>query len=224
MISAHDEGHSDDRGRRWHRKWKPRCNLAVACASARRGYLLYVAGGEDAAGNCLNDASPWSPRVCTALLAVPGRPERLLLCGGLMTAAEVCPDGPEATIMKMYAAKNRQGLKVFHSSHKVLVMELAERPLQPGDEVAADMKKAVEGLHQLGYVHLDLKPANFLLKRKGRATQVCLADFGTVLRAETEVPHFVGTAMFAAPGLHGPYPVTVNPSHDHQSLVFAAWL
>lgn len=65
-------------------------------------------GGEDAAGNCLNDlwasqdgglswrcmsqASPWSPGVCSALLAVPGRPERLLLCGGLMTAAEVCQD------------------------------------------------------------------------------------------------------------------------------------
>eukprot|EP00435_Cladocopium_sp_Y103_P067472 s196_g30.t1 len=82
-------------------------------------------------------------------------------------------------------------------------MELAERPLQPGDAVAADMQKALEGLHHLGFVHLVVKPANFLLKRKGRATQVCLADFGTVLAAQTQVPQFVGTAMFAAPRLHG---------------------
>ncbi|CAK9093732.1 unnamed protein product [Durusdinium trenchii] len=108
LISAHDEGYSDDRGRRWHRKWKPRCNFAVAGASARRGYLLYVAGGEDAAGGRLNDlwasqdgglswrcmsqASPWSPRAACALLSVSGRPERLLLCGGLAAAAEVCQD------------------------------------------------------------------------------------------------------------------------------------
>eukprot|EP00435_Cladocopium_sp_Y103_P068685 s196_g32.t1 len=109
----------------------------------------------------------------------------------------------------MYASKSQQGLKVFFSSDKVLVMELAERPLQPGDEVGAEMKSALEKLHGLGYVHLDVKPANFLMKRKGRATHVCLADFGTVLATQTKVPQFVGTAMFAAPGLHGPYPVAV---------------
>ena len=38
----------------------------------------------------LRQASPWAPRCCPALLGVPGRPDRLLLCGGLMPAAEVC--------------------------------------------------------------------------------------------------------------------------------------
>ena len=28
-------GHSDDRGRRWHRKWKPRCNFAACCVARR---------------------------------------------------------------------------------------------------------------------------------------------------------------------------------------------
>lgn len=36
------------------------------------------------------EASPWKPRSSTALLAVPGNPQRLLLCGGLAPAAEVC--------------------------------------------------------------------------------------------------------------------------------------
>ncbi|CAJ1358574.1 unnamed protein product [Effrenium voratum] len=108
LISAHDEGQSDDRGRRWHRKWKPRCNFAAACASARRGYLLYVAGGEDAVGyrlndvwasqdgglswRCMSQASPWKPRTSPSLLAVPGRAERLVLSGGMAAAAEVCQD------------------------------------------------------------------------------------------------------------------------------------
>ena len=39
LSSTSATGQSDDRGRRWHRKWKPRCNFAAACV-ARHGRLF----------------------------------------------------------------------------------------------------------------------------------------------------------------------------------------
>ena len=39
---------------------------------------------------CHVQAAPWSARAAPSLVAMPGRPERLLLAGGLAAAAEVC--------------------------------------------------------------------------------------------------------------------------------------
>ena len=43
----------------------------------------------------------------------------------------------------------------------------------------AEMVLAIESLHQLGYVHRDVKPDNVLLERCGH---VVLADFGSCLK------------------------------------------
>ena len=57
-------------------------------STARAQASQSVAGFADSAPTV--QASPWSPRAACALLSVSGRPERLLLCGGLAAAAEVC--------------------------------------------------------------------------------------------------------------------------------------
>ncbi|CAE7496387.1 Creg1 [Symbiodinium sp. CCMP2592] len=108
VVSAHEEGSPDGYGRRVHRKWRPRASFGLACAPARGGYLLYVAGGEDASGHRLSDVwasqdggahwrcmaqdAPFGARASPALAAVPKRPERVILCGGMAASAELCLD------------------------------------------------------------------------------------------------------------------------------------
>ncbi|CAE7402147.1 Creg1 [Symbiodinium natans] len=108
VISPHEEGNPDGYGRRVHRKWRPRASFGLACAQAQRGFLLYVAGGEDASGHrlsdvwasqdggaqwrCMSQAAPFGARASPALAALPKRPERVVLCGGMAASAELCHD------------------------------------------------------------------------------------------------------------------------------------
>jgi len=110
LVSPHDEGASDGQGRRVLRKWRPRRDFGCCVAAAPGdgpGGLLYIAGGcgtscvlgdvwaSDDGGEswvCMCQEAPWGKRKAAALHAVPSRPERLLLAGGMGAYAEVCTD------------------------------------------------------------------------------------------------------------------------------------
>lgn len=47
----------------------------------------------------------------------------------------------------------------------------------------AEMVLAIDCIHQLGYVHRDIKPDNVLIDRQGH---IVLADFGSCLRVNTD--------------------------------------
>jgi len=66
--------------------------------------------------------------------------------------------------------------------------------------------RTVKGIHEQGYLHLDIKPDNVLLKRKKTACQCYLVDFGLALKYAYSGGHysyheqgeFRGNAVFAS--------------------------
>ena len=81
-------------------------------------------------------------------------------------------------------------------------------------KVSIEMLRCIEQLHKDGYVHCDIKPANFLV-RSNRACPICLIDFGLARKFVNDEKHisfrenvgFTGTSRYAS----------VN-SHEHVSL------
>jgi len=87
----------------------------------------------------------------------------------------------------------------------VLVMELFDgqpldaRPFQSTEGVVdtfIQVGQALEALHQLGYVHCDLKPNNILM---GPDRQVKVIDLGQAAKAGTAKPRIQGTPDYIAP-------------------------
>ena len=78
-----------------------------------------------------------------------------------------------------------------------------EGPLEPerAGEIAARLGEALDAIHDAGYVHRDVKPANVLISRHGH---VYLSDLGIAKEAlapdtTTGPDRWVGTVDFAAP-------------------------
>lgn len=108
LMSPHDDGDLDGHGRRVLRKWRGRHDFGCCAAAATTGGLLvYVAAGsasgvllndvwasEDAGATwvCMTKEAPWEKRIAPALCAVQGKPECLVLAGGMASCAEVCGD------------------------------------------------------------------------------------------------------------------------------------
>jgi serine/threonine protein kinase len=73
--------------------------------------------------------------------------------------------------------------------------------IQPGVAVYIIRRvlRALEALHDLGFVHCDVKPANILLDRLGYAK---LIDYGRAVTTDEKVSFLLGTPMFMAPEMH----------------------
>ncbi|EAY16258.1 CK1 family protein kinase [Trichomonas vaginalis G3] len=93
--------------------------------------------------------------------------------------------------------------------------------------VATKMLKCVEDLHRHGYIHHDIKPENFLI-RKDNPSEICLIDFGLSQRyidpssgshvGYTTGCPFVGNARFAS--INSLSGVSSSRRDDIESLLY----
>ncbi|KRZ02705.1 Tau-tubulin kinase 1 [Trichinella zimbabwensis] len=75
---------------------------------------------------------------------------------------------------------------------------------------AYNFVEALKEFHKAGFLHRDVKPGNFIIKRIKNILKIYLIDFGSVkpienycetLRSHNQVP-FVGTINYASPNVH----------------------
>jgi eukaryotic-like serine/threonine-protein kinase len=59
--------------------------------------------------------------------------------------------------------------------------------------------RALEGLHDAGYIHCDVKPANIMIDRLG---YVRLIDYGRATLVNEQVSFLLGTPVYMAPEMH----------------------
>jgi serine/threonine protein kinase len=82
-----------------------------------------------------------------------------------------------------------------------LLHHAAKRQLSPREAVAIviQVAEAISFAHQRGYTHLDLKPANILLREDGQA---CVADFGLAVHESqqwSQAGRIAGTTAYMSP-------------------------
>lgn len=78
--------------------------------------------------------------------------------------------------------------------------------------VMCDMTQGVSWVHQLGYLHKDIKTLNFLLAdplKKNEPPQVKLCDFGFAVKSDLEKSEPSGTLVYAAPEIVKEQPITI---------------
>lgn len=99
------------------------------------------------------------------------------------------------------------------------LLELAPLPVDRACALVAQAGWALEGVHEAGYVHRDVKPGNLLVDGSGR---VVLIDFALARRVDSAEPwvtddgRWLGTPDFAAPEqIRG---LAVDPRSDVYSL------
>ncbi|VDP71986.1 unnamed protein product [Echinostoma caproni] len=90
---------------------------------------------------------------------------------------------------------------------------------------AAEAIEAIHSLHQMGYIHCDLKPENFAIERSGHLK---LLDFGSAIRLDADgrciCPTMVGTKeylnieLLRQRGRHNEEPLLVGPEYDYWAI------
>jgi len=80
---------------------------------------------------------------------------------------------------------------------------------------AVQLAKALDYLHEHGYVHRDIKPANLMLTREGR---IMLFDFGTVIRINDGAPYEVG--LYGTPSFLAPEQILPDARVDARSDLY----
>jgi len=73
--------------------------------------------------------------------------------------------------------------------------------IQPGVAlyIMRQILRGLETLHEMGFVHSDVKPANIMIDRLGN---VKLIDFGRAVIAKEKVSLLLGTPLYMAPEIH----------------------
>jgi serine/threonine protein kinase len=80
-------------------------------------------------------------------------------------------------------------------------MEGGKLSIQPGVAIYIMRRvlRALEALHDLGFVHSDVKPSNIMIDRLG---YVRLIDYGRANVINERMSFLLGTPMFMAPEMH----------------------
>lgn len=73
--------------------------------------------------------------------------------------------------------------------------------IQPGVAlyIMRQVLRGLETLHEMGFVHSDVKPANIMIDRLG---YVKLIDYGRATRVKERVTYLFGTPLYMAPEIH----------------------
>ena len=103
-----------------------------------------------------------------------------------------------------------------------IVMELGGCELTRTNVTEEGLRQAgaaIVRLHEVGLVHLDIKPSNFVWGTGGKVGQVHLIDFGFTSKPGTLVQGFLGSPGWCATSAMVPGAV-VDYSMDHQSFMF----
>jgi eukaryotic-like serine/threonine-protein kinase len=81
--------------------------------------------------------------------------------------------------------------------------------IQPGVAlyIMRQVLRGLETLHEMGFVHSDIKPANIMIDRLG---YVKLVDYGRAVRAHEKVTILLGTPIYMAPETHRREPSLVQ--------------
>jgi len=85
----------------------------------------------------------------------------------------------------------------------------------------ATVGKTLARLHQLGWIHGDVTPANILLDSKGQSP--CLTDFGLAKRLQGGIANEPRANISATPGFGDPRNPAPGPQTDWHSLGVCAW-
>lgn len=80
-------------------------------------------------------------------------------------------------------------------------VENGKMRIQPGVAlyIMRQVLRGLETLHEMGFVHSDVKPANIMIDRLG---YVKLVDYGRAVRANEKVSLLLGTPLYMAPETH----------------------
>ncbi len=80
--------------------------------------------------------------------------------------------------------------------------------IQPGvvAYIIRRVLRALEGLHDAGYIHCDVKPANIMINRLG---YVKLIDYGRATLVNEKVTFLLGTPVYMAPEMHAREPALI---------------
>ena len=90
--------------------------------------------------------------------------------------------------------------------------------IQPGVAlyIMRQVLRGLETLHEMGFVHSDIKPSNIMIDRLG---YVKLVDYGRAVLANEKVSILVGTPLFMAPETHRREPSLVQSDIYSTGLV-----
>ncbi len=88
-------------------------------------------------------------------------------------------------------------------------IENGKMRIQPGVAlyIMRQVLRGLETLHEMGFVHSDVKPANIMIDRLG---YVKLVDYGRAVRANEKVSLLLGTPLYMAPETHRREPSLVQ--------------
>jgi eukaryotic-like serine/threonine-protein kinase len=90
--------------------------------------------------------------------------------------------------------------------------------IQPGVAlyIMRQVLRGLETLHEMGFVHSDIKPANIMIDRLG---YVKLVDYGRAVRVNEKVTMLLGTPLYMAPETHRREPSLVQSDIYSTGLV-----